>query len=248
MDLCLCGSKGLSFSNIDVAHFGGIVKVSIVGTLRGAALLWVVASNNERTSAELNSCNWAGILSCVPISPWHLLTRATARTLRWDLLWLQRSQDVKTMTPEAPSTQNCSSLTHKHNGKGKRRHDKQIESGEITHFTAPLTSAAWRDPTQKCKARRRFSRGEEKNWDLWGRTEVKPVAENINNHLREHRWQAEWQRRIYIKHLHHCDWQKPLWFCTNGVFIFTRTWNEALLRSWQCWLIFYGECVPNECV
>lgn len=57
MDLPLRGCKGPSFSNVDVAHFGGVVYVSIVGTLRGAALLWVVSSNNERTSAELNSCN-----------------------------------------------------------------------------------------------------------------------------------------------------------------------------------------------
>lgn len=96
------------------------------------------------------------------------------------LLWLQRSQDVKTITPEAPSTQNCSSLTQKHDGKGRRRHDKQTESGEIIHFTATPTSAAWRDSTPKCEARRRFSRGEEKieigeggqQWNRWLRAYI----------------------------------------------------------------------------
>lgn len=57
MDLPLRGYKGPSFSNVDVAHLGGVVNVSIVGILRGATLLWVVAPNNDRTSAELNSCN-----------------------------------------------------------------------------------------------------------------------------------------------------------------------------------------------
>lgn len=214
MDLPLCGSKG-PFFNVDVSHFGGIVKVSIVGILRGAALLWVVASNNERTSAELNSCNWAGILSCVPISPWHLLMRATARTLRWDYYGCK--EEAKTLQ-RWRQKQNCSSLTHKHNEKGKRRHDMQIVGGNYLFHCTPYLCSLKRSKAEMQSEATVFTWWRE-NWDLWGRTEVKPMAENINNHLREHRWQAEWQRHIYIKHLHHCDWQKPLWFCTNGVFI-----------------------------
>lgn len=172
--------------------------------------------------------------------------RATARTLIWDCYGYKEAKALKTMTPDAPSTQNCSSLTQKHDGKGRRRHDKQTVGGDYPlHCNSYLCSLKRSNAEMRSEATV-FTWWRE-NWDWWGRTEVKPMAESIHNHLREHRRQAEWQRRIYIKHLHHCDWQQPLWFRTNGVFIFTRTWNEALLRSWQCWLIFYGECVPNEC-
>lgn len=163
------------------------------------------------------------------------------------LLWLQRSQDIKNDDARRPIDTKLQQLNSETRRKGKTQtwQVNRVGGDYPLHCNSYLCSLKRSNAEMRSEATV-FTWWRE-NWDWWGRTEVKPMAESIHNHLREHRRQAEWQRRIYIKHLHHCDWQQPLWFRTNGVFIFTRTWNEALLRSWQCWLIFYGECVPNEC-
>lgn len=97
------------------------------------------------------------------------------------LLWLQRSQDIKNDDARRPIDTKLQQLNSETRRKGKTQTWQANSWGRLsTSLQLFLTSAAWRDPTPKCEARRRFSRGEEKieigeggqKWNRWLRAYI----------------------------------------------------------------------------